>query len=169
MEIAFENVKAAFASVGASFENVSRFNNYIVDIGTNIAHYREVRDKYVNTAAPAASTTIGVPQTSAPRRRVRVRGDRGLAAEVTMSGFDRDRVPDKEGSRGPASELQQRLGGVLVRKSSPDYVPARVSQYTGAPQWRWVRLRNRDLTGRAEKRSPGSQHARLMLRVCCCL
>jgi enamine deaminase RidA (YjgF/YER057c/UK114 family) len=66
MEIAFENVKAALASVGASFENVVKLNNYIIDIGTNIAHYREVRDKYVNTAAPPASTTIGVPQLARP-------------------------------------------------------------------------------------------------------
>ena len=58
--------KAALASVGASFENVVKLNNYIIDIGTNIAHYREVRDKYVNTAAPPASTTIGVPQLARP-------------------------------------------------------------------------------------------------------
>ena len=32
----------------------------------NIAHYREVRDKYVNKAAPPASTTIGVPQLARP-------------------------------------------------------------------------------------------------------
>jgi enamine deaminase RidA (YjgF/YER057c/UK114 family) len=62
MEIAFENVKAALASVGASFEHVVKLNNYIVDIGTNIAPFREVRDKYVNKAAPPASTAIGVPQ-----------------------------------------------------------------------------------------------------------
>jgi enamine deaminase RidA (YjgF/YER057c/UK114 family) len=62
VEIAFENVKAALTSIGASFENVVKLNNYIVDIGTNIAHYREVRDKYVNKVAPPASTTIGVPQ-----------------------------------------------------------------------------------------------------------
>jgi 2-iminobutanoate/2-iminopropanoate deaminase len=54
------------AAVGASFENVVKLNNYIIDIGTNIAHYREVRDKYVNTAAPPASTTIGVPQLARP-------------------------------------------------------------------------------------------------------
>ena len=66
MEIAFENVKAALASVGASFDNVVKLNNYIIDIGTNITHYREVRDKYVNTAAPPASTTIGVPQLARP-------------------------------------------------------------------------------------------------------
>src|SRR5882757_3725556 len=65
-EIAFENVKLALASVGATFEHVVKLNNYIVDIGTNIAHYREVRDKYVNTAAPPASTAIGVPQLARP-------------------------------------------------------------------------------------------------------
>jgi enamine deaminase RidA (YjgF/YER057c/UK114 family) len=66
IEIAFENVKAALTSVGANFGNIVRLNNYIVDIATNIAHYREVRDKYVNTAAPPASTTIGVPQLARP-------------------------------------------------------------------------------------------------------
>jgi enamine deaminase RidA (YjgF/YER057c/UK114 family) len=66
MELAFENVKAALASVGAGFEHVVKLNNYIVDIGTNLAHYREVRAKYVNTSAPPASTTIGVPQLARP-------------------------------------------------------------------------------------------------------
>src|SRR6478736_9522578 len=66
MEIAFQNVKAALASVGANFDHVVKLNNYIVDISTNIAHYREVRDKYVNKAAPPASTTIGVPQLARP-------------------------------------------------------------------------------------------------------
>src|SRR5215469_136798 len=66
MELAFENVKAALASVGAGFEHVVKLNNYIVDIGANIAHYREVRAKYVNTSAPPASTTIGVPQLARP-------------------------------------------------------------------------------------------------------
>jgi enamine deaminase RidA (YjgF/YER057c/UK114 family) len=66
IEIAFENVKAVLASVGAGFEQVVKLNNYIVDIGTNLAHYREVRDKYVNKAAPPASTTIGVPQRARP-------------------------------------------------------------------------------------------------------
>jgi len=35
-----------------------KLNNYIVDIGTNIAHYCEVRDRYLNKAAPPASTMI---------------------------------------------------------------------------------------------------------------
>jgi enamine deaminase RidA (YjgF/YER057c/UK114 family) len=66
IELAFANLKAALASVGAGFEHVVKINNYIVDIGTNIAPFREVRDKYVNTAAPPASTTIGVPELARP-------------------------------------------------------------------------------------------------------
>jgi enamine deaminase RidA (YjgF/YER057c/UK114 family) len=66
MEIAFENVKAALASVGAGFEHVVKLNNYVVDIGANLAHYREVRDKCVNTVSPPASTTVGVPQLARP-------------------------------------------------------------------------------------------------------
>lgn len=58
---AFENLKAALAAVGATFDDVVKVNNYLVDITSNIGIYREVRDRYVNTAKPPASTTIGVP------------------------------------------------------------------------------------------------------------
>jgi enamine deaminase RidA (YjgF/YER057c/UK114 family) len=58
---AFENLKSALAAVGATFNDVVKLNNYLVDIPANIGIYREVRDKYVNTAQPPASTTIGVP------------------------------------------------------------------------------------------------------------
>ena len=61
-----KNLKAALASVGATFDHVVKVNNYIVNIGANIALFREVRDKYVNTAAPPASTTIGVPELARP-------------------------------------------------------------------------------------------------------
>jgi 2-iminobutanoate/2-iminopropanoate deaminase len=40
---------------------VVKLNNYLVDIRKNLPVYREVRDKYVNTASPPASTTIGIP------------------------------------------------------------------------------------------------------------
>ena len=58
---AFENLKAALAAVGASFDDVVKLNNYLVDIAANLPAYRETRDKYVNTRQPPASTTVGVP------------------------------------------------------------------------------------------------------------
>jgi enamine deaminase RidA (YjgF/YER057c/UK114 family) len=58
---AFENLKAALAAVGATFNDVVKLNNYIIDIKSNISIYREVRDKYIDTSKPPASTTVGVP------------------------------------------------------------------------------------------------------------
>ena len=63
---AFENLKSALAAVGASFDDVVKLNNYLVDIKTNLPHYREVRDKFVNTASPPASTTVGIVALARP-------------------------------------------------------------------------------------------------------
>jgi enamine deaminase RidA (YjgF/YER057c/UK114 family) len=54
---AFENLKAALAEVGATFNDVVRITNYLVDIA-HLKDFREVRDAYVNTAAPPASTLL---------------------------------------------------------------------------------------------------------------
>ena len=63
---AFENLKNALAAVGAEMKDVVKINNYIVDIPTNIAIFREVRDQYLNMAAPPASTAVGVPALARP-------------------------------------------------------------------------------------------------------
>ena len=63
---AFENLKAALAAVGATFDDVVKLNNYLLDIPKNLGAYREVRDKYVNTSQPPASTTIGIPALARP-------------------------------------------------------------------------------------------------------
>jgi enamine deaminase RidA (YjgF/YER057c/UK114 family) len=63
---AFENLKSALAAVGATFDDVVKLNNYLVDIPGNLGIYREVRDKYVNVGQPPASTTIGVPALARP-------------------------------------------------------------------------------------------------------
>jgi enamine deaminase RidA (YjgF/YER057c/UK114 family) len=56
---AFENLKMALAAAGATFEHVVKLNNYLVDI-SHIQIYLEVRDRYVDTKAPPASTTIQI-------------------------------------------------------------------------------------------------------------
>ncbi len=63
---AFENLKSALAAVGAASTTWSNSNNYLVDIKTNLSIYREVRDKYVNTSQPPASTTVGVTALARP-------------------------------------------------------------------------------------------------------
>lgn len=58
---AFENMTKALAAAGASWEDVVKINNYLVDIEANMPTFREVRDTFLNRAAPPASTTVGVP------------------------------------------------------------------------------------------------------------
>ena len=55
----FENVKTALAAVGADFRHVVKLTNYFVDIA-HLPIYLEVRDRYVDTAAPPASTAIQI-------------------------------------------------------------------------------------------------------------
>jgi reactive intermediate/imine deaminase len=55
----FENLKAALEASGAKFENVVKLNYYFSDI-TQLPVVREVRDKFINTANPPASTAVEV-------------------------------------------------------------------------------------------------------------
>ena len=55
----FENLKAALAAVGTDFTHVVKLNIYVVDI-SQLPTLREVRDRYVNTLNPPASTLVEV-------------------------------------------------------------------------------------------------------------
>jgi enamine deaminase RidA (YjgF/YER057c/UK114 family) len=55
----FDNLQAALQVVGASFEQVVKLNYYLVD-ATQLPAVREVRDEYVNTQQPPASTAVEV-------------------------------------------------------------------------------------------------------------
>ena len=55
----FENLKAGLASVGAGFEHVVKITNFFVDMA-HLPAFFEVRDRYVNTKAPPASTAIQI-------------------------------------------------------------------------------------------------------------
>ena len=56
---AFENLKIALHAAGAEFGDVVKITNYLTDI-SHLSIFREVRDQYVNVAAPPASTTIQI-------------------------------------------------------------------------------------------------------------
>ena len=62
---AFENLRAALASAGATFKDVVKINNYLVDM-SHIPIFREVRDSFLNTAAPPASTTVAISTLARP-------------------------------------------------------------------------------------------------------
>jgi 2-iminobutanoate/2-iminopropanoate deaminase len=58
--LVYENLKVAIESVGGKMENIVKLNAFLTDIRAQLPIYREVRDKFVNVAAPPASTTLEV-------------------------------------------------------------------------------------------------------------
>jgi enamine deaminase RidA (YjgF/YER057c/UK114 family) len=62
---AFDNLGKALAAVGAGFADLVKINNYLVDMA-QIGIFREVRDSYLNVAAPPASTTVAISQLARP-------------------------------------------------------------------------------------------------------
>lgn len=55
----FENLKAGLKAAGAGFEHVVKITNFFVDMA-HLPVFFEVRDGFVNTKAPPASTAIQV-------------------------------------------------------------------------------------------------------------
>lgn len=62
---AFENLRLALGAVGADFEDVVKVNSYLTDM-SHIGTLREVRDRFLNMAAPPASTTIAISSLARP-------------------------------------------------------------------------------------------------------
>jgi enamine deaminase RidA (YjgF/YER057c/UK114 family) len=56
----FRNLKTALETAGASFQNVVKLNYYVVDTveASEFFAYREVRDRYVDTANPPVATVV---------------------------------------------------------------------------------------------------------------
>ena len=55
----FDNLQAALQAVGARFDQVVKLTYYLVD-ATQLPVVREVRDQYINTQQPPASTAVEV-------------------------------------------------------------------------------------------------------------
>ena len=62
---AFANLKAALSSVGADFSHVVKITNYFTDMA-HLPIFFEVRDKFVNTKAPPASTAVQIVKLARP-------------------------------------------------------------------------------------------------------
>jgi enamine deaminase RidA (YjgF/YER057c/UK114 family) len=55
----FDNLQTGLQAVGAGFEQVVKLTYYLVD-ATQLPVVREVRDQYINTQQPPASTAVEV-------------------------------------------------------------------------------------------------------------
>lgn len=87
----FENMKAALAAVGGRMEHVTKLTNFFVDMA-HLPQFFEVRDAYVNTKAPPASTAIQV---------VRLARE-GALFEVEAIAVLPPKVANKAGKAAPA-------------------------------------------------------------------
>ena len=67
----FENLKSALAAVGASFNDVVKTNTYVLDM-SHRPILREVRETYLNKAAPPASTLVGVTALAYPEALIEI-------------------------------------------------------------------------------------------------
>ena len=63
---AFENLGFALIAAGASFKDVVKINNYLTPDMEHIGIFREVRDQFLNTNAPPASTTVAISSLARP-------------------------------------------------------------------------------------------------------
>ena len=61
----FENLRAAVESVGGSFRDVIKLNTYFLDSAA-LSDFRAIRDEYVDTANPPASTAVQVSRLFRP-------------------------------------------------------------------------------------------------------
>lgn len=61
----FENLRAAVESAGGSFQDVIKLNSYFLDPAA-LPAFRAVRDEYINTANPPASTAVQVARLFRP-------------------------------------------------------------------------------------------------------
>ena len=69
VEQVFKNLDAAVKAAGGTFHDIVKINNYCVasvDTAAGLAAFRTVRDRYVNTAAPPASTFVFVSRLVRP-------------------------------------------------------------------------------------------------------
>ena len=82
---AFENMTLALKAARAKWSDVVKINNFLVGIETNMAAFREVRDRYLNIKAPPASTTIGVPALARPGGLFEIEAIAVLPAKATSA------------------------------------------------------------------------------------
>ena len=89
----FENLKNALAAVGAKFEHVVKFNNYLIDV-KYLSIYRQVRDSYQSDRNRPASTTIAISGLAREGALLEIE------AVAVLPAAARSRAPAKAASKG---------------------------------------------------------------------
>jgi enamine deaminase RidA (YjgF/YER057c/UK114 family) len=80
-EQTFLNLKHALSAVGADFTHVVKFTSYFTDI-SHLGVFREVRDRFIDTAAAPASTAIAISALARPGALIEVEAIAVIPAKV---------------------------------------------------------------------------------------
>ena len=104
---AFENLGFALAAVGATFNHVVKINNYLVDMA-HIGMFREVRDSFLNTKAPPASTTVAISQLARPGALFEIEAIAVLPPRAAKAAA---KPPARRAKPKPASARSRRADG----------------------------------------------------------
>lgn len=70
-EQVFRNLQAALEAAGGDFSHVVKLNFYFTDAG-HLPIYRDVRNQYINTAQPPASTAVQIASLFRPEFLIEV-------------------------------------------------------------------------------------------------
>ena len=81
----FENMKLALESAGASFRDVVKITNFFIDMD-HLPVFFEVRDKFVNTKAPPASTAVQISRLARDGALFEIEAIAVVAAKVAKVG-----------------------------------------------------------------------------------
>src|SRR6476469_80827 len=102
---AFENLGFALAAVGATFNDVVKINNYLTDM-SHIGIFREVRDAFLHTKAPPASTTVAISALARPGALFEIEAVAVLPAKAAAKAGKRKGAAKK--ARRPKSRRKTR-------------------------------------------------------------
>jgi enamine deaminase RidA (YjgF/YER057c/UK114 family) len=107
----FENLKAVLAAVGMDFIDVIKLNIYVVDI-SQLPILREVRDRYLNTFTPPASTLVEGRRLACEEFLLQIEAVAQMPAVVSIP-YQRGRSPHRlaQGQNWPSSRSRVRACG----------------------------------------------------------
>jgi enamine deaminase RidA (YjgF/YER057c/UK114 family) len=104
----FENLKAALAEVGATFNDVVKINNYLTDL-SHLPIFREVRDIYLDMKRPPASTTIQITALARPGALLETEAVAILPARVARPSGAKQPAAKRSAKKRPAGKAAKKL------------------------------------------------------------
>jgi enamine deaminase RidA (YjgF/YER057c/UK114 family) len=121
-EQTFVNLGNALAAVGAGFAHVVKLTNYFVDIA-HLGPFREVRDRFVDTAAPPASTAVAISALARPGALIEVEAIAVVPAKATI----KTTIKTTTKTTKPTAKATRAKGAVARGQPAPAKVRAKAT------------------------------------------